>query len=314
MSTRASRDRPRGSTARTVAQAKLNLFLHVVAREANGYHQLETLFCRLELGDDVTVHTGLRGRSLDCVGDTLSPGGLGPVEQNLAWRAAVAFADATGWPNDWAIEITKRVPVDGGLGGGSADAGAVLRCLNALAPEPLGADRLLSLAAGLGADVPFVTLEHPLALAWGRGERILALPPLPACPVTLVSFPFGVATGEAFGWLDAERSTTGAVALSRDVQDLASWTRIAASAHNDFEVVVARRHPEIARVLELLRGEPRLHPDAFAILTGSGSTVALVSAASADHERSRDGRLDGVAPRLIATQTTTAVVGVDVSG
>ena len=127
---------PHGATARTVAQAKLNLFLHVLAREASGYHQLETLFCRLELGDDVTVRTDVRGRSLDCTGDVIPAGGLGPTERNLAWRAAARFAEQAGWPNDWAIEITKRIPVGGGLGGGSADAGAVLRCLNAVAPTP----------------------------------------------------------------------------------------------------------------------------------------------------------------------------------
>jgi 4-diphosphocytidyl-2-C-methyl-D-erythritol kinase len=314
MSSRSSRDRPRGSTARTVAQAKLNLFLHVVAREASGYHQLETLFCRLDLGDDVTVRTGVRGRSLDCAGETLPPGGLGPVEQNLAWRAAVAFADATGWPNDWSIEVTKRIPVGGGLGGGSADAGAVLRCLNALAPEPVDANRLLAMAVRLGADVSFLTLEHPFALAWGRGERMLAIPALPACAVTLVCFPFGVATREAFGWIDAERSTTGPVPISRDVKDLVAWTRVAASVHNDFEAVVARQHPEIARVLDALRRDAFADPDGFAMLTGSGSTVALVSAAQADHERARDGRLDGVAPRIVRAQTATAVVGVEVSG
>jgi 4-diphosphocytidyl-2-C-methyl-D-erythritol kinase len=88
MNATAGRGHPPGTTARTVAQAKVNLFLRVLAREADGYHQLETLFCRLELGDDVTVRVGVGGRSLDCTGDGLPPDGLGPVEQNLAWRAA----------------------------------------------------------------------------------------------------------------------------------------------------------------------------------------------------------------------------------
>src|SRR5262245_16387174 len=143
MTATAGRDRASGTTARTVAQAKVNLFLRVLAREASGYHQLETLFCRLELGDDVVVRVGVDGRSLDCVGEAIPPEGLGPTERNLAWRAAVAYADATGWPNDWAIEIAKRIPVGGGLGGGSADAGAVLRCLNRLAPSPLTDDALI---------------------------------------------------------------------------------------------------------------------------------------------------------------------------
>src|SRR6185503_6143916 len=121
MNATAGRGHPPGTTARTVAQAKVNLFLRVLAREADGYHQLATLFCRLELGDDVTVRVGVGGRSLDCTGDGLPPDGLGPVEQNLAWRAAARYAETTGWPNDWTIGITKLIPVGGGLGGGSAD-------------------------------------------------------------------------------------------------------------------------------------------------------------------------------------------------
>ena len=140
-------------TASVIAQAKVNLLLKVLAREADGYHQLETLFCRLALGDVVTVHAVPHGRSLDCVGPTMPPGGLGKVEDNLAWRAAAAFVDAAGWPDGFAIEITKHIPVGGGLGGGSADAGAVLRALNALAPTPLSPARLLHVSAQLGADV-----------------------------------------------------------------------------------------------------------------------------------------------------------------
>src|SRR5256885_2106484 len=84
----------------------------------------------------------------------------------------------TGWPDTFAIEITKRIPVGGGLGGGSADAGAVLRALDVLAPHPLG-PRLPALAAELGADVPFMTLDAPFALGWSRGERLFVLPTLP---------------------------------------------------------------------------------------------------------------------------------------
>ena len=120
-------------TARTLAQAKINLFLRVLAREASGYHQLETLFQRLDLGDDVRVRIGVRGRAVDTRGAD-----VGPTEGNLAWRAGVAYADAAGWPDGFAIEIDKRIPVGGGLGGGSADAGAVLRCLDRLNPTPLG--------------------------------------------------------------------------------------------------------------------------------------------------------------------------------
>src|SRR5687767_4738103 len=109
-----------GPAGRLVAQAKVNLALRILAREASGFHGLETLFCRLALGDVLTVRAREDGaRSLD------SDVATGPVERNLAWRAAVAYQERTGWPRGFAIEIAKRVPVGGGLGGGSADAGAV---------------------------------------------------------------------------------------------------------------------------------------------------------------------------------------------
>jgi 4-diphosphocytidyl-2-C-methyl-D-erythritol kinase len=303
-----------GTAASTVAQAKVNLFLRVLAREANGYHQLETLFCRLELADSIAVRTAVRGRSLDCTGEAIPAAGLGPVERNLAWRAALAFAEAAGWPNDWAIEVTKRIPVGGGLGGGSADAGAVLRCLNAIAPRPLSPTDLLTLAAALGADVPFLTLDHPLALAWGRGERMIALPLLPQRQVTLACFSFGVATRDAFAWLDAERTAEPVAPGLHRMDALSSWTHVAALAHNDFEGIVALRHPEIARTLALLRTGIDADPAAFAVLSGSGSTVAYISAANADHERARDGRLGGIASRAMTTRTADAVVGVEVAG
>jgi len=305
---------PRGATARTVAQAKLNLFLHVLAREATGYHQLETLFCRLELGDDVTVRTDVRGRTLDCAGAGIPPGGLGPTERNLAWRAAAEFAARARWPNDWAIEITKRIPVGGGLGGGSADAGAVLRCLNALAPQPLSSSRLLEIAASIGSDVPFLSLDSPLALAWGRGERMLELPALPPRAVTLVCFPFGVSTPDAFAWLDAERENGRLPPSTRRLADFASWNDVGRRAHNDFERVVAVRHPEIARALDTLRHDSANDAGAFAFLTGSGSTVALISSSADDHARASDGRLSAVASRLVATRIADAVVGVEVAG
>jgi len=311
MSSAVGARRKTGPVARTVAQAKVNLFLRVLAREASGYHQLETLFCRLDLGDAVVVRTGVRGRSLDCSGDAMPSQGIGPVERNLAWRAAEAYAGATGWPNDWAIEIEKRIPVGGGLGGGSADAGAVLRCLNALAPEPLPEAAMLLLAAPLGSDVPFLVTESALALAWGRGERLLKLPALPVRDVTLVAFPFGVVTRDAYTWLDdAGRGTRpDAVAFSTD--DLSAWSGVARMAHNDFEPVVTAHIPSIATTLGVLRSAITAggDPNAIALLAGSGATVFLLGA---DLPRG-EVRVDGVTSRTVHARTADRVVAVEVS-
>src|SRR5512132_787775 len=141
--------------ARVAAYAKINLALRILAREASGFHDLETLFCRIALADDVVVRVSdATDRALTCTGDALPEEGLGAPEENLAWRAAEAYADYDNWPRGFTIEIEKRIPVGGGLGGGSADAGAVLRALNALNPRPLPSAELLAIAGTLGADVP----------------------------------------------------------------------------------------------------------------------------------------------------------------
>ena len=269
-----------GAAARVVAQAKVNLLLRVLARERSGYHQIETVFLRLTLGDAVTVRVGGASRSLDCAGPAMPAGGLGPVERNLAWRAATAYAETAGWPAAFAIELEKVVPVGAGLGGGSADAGAVLRALDALAPRPLGAEALLALAARLGADVPFLTSEAAMALGWGRGERLLALPPLPPRDVLLVLPGVSVSTADAYGWLASEREgdprpPAGAM-IAADA--LASWAGATGLAANDFEPVVERRHPIVERAVAELRARGAR----IARLSGSGSAIFGVFDASAD--------------------------------
>ena len=269
-----------GTTARVVAQAKINLFLRVLARDASGYHQLETLFCRLELGDLVTVRVTSGPSSLDCAGPMLPAAGLGPVEQNLAWRAAAAFRAAANWPLGVAIEIDKRVPVGGGLGGGSADAGAVLRALNTLAPHPLPAARVQAIAAGLGADVPFVASEHALAFGWGYGEQLEPLSALPPRDCWLFCLHEGVRTADAYRWLDESRAGRPERHRSRaDSLGVRLWTQVAQLASNDFEAVVSPRVPRVGEVLQLLRepaGRAPSGDSTIALLCGSGSTVACL--------------------------------------
>ena len=256
-------------SARVAAYAKINLALRVLAREASGYHQIETLFCRIDLADDVVVRVGEDDvRSLDCAGAD-----LGPVEQNLAWRAAAAYAQVDRWPRGFAIEIEKRIPVGGGLGGGSADAGAVLRALNALNPRPLPSHELLAIAGSIGADVPFLTTSTPLALAWGRGERMLALPALPARDLALVLPPLGVNTADAYGWLAESRSEAGAAANYPVLHPLAAvttWEGAVRHSENDFEPVVFARRPELGEIHTRLASLPGV---ALARMSGSGSTL-----------------------------------------
>jgi 4-diphosphocytidyl-2-C-methyl-D-erythritol kinase len=264
------------------AHAKVNLLLRILAREAGGYHGIETLFQRLDLHDRVYVTVNDNPCVLQCDGPSMPPQGLGPPEQNLAWRAANAFCDAANWQTGWQVSIEKHIPVGGGLGGGSADAAAVLRGLEALCPTPLGPARLLEIAGTLGADVPFLVGNIPLAWGWGRGDRLLPLAPLPAMAVTLVTFAEGVNTGAAYGAFAKAREAGGAAvpAYAYPAEAFASWHQVAALAANDFEQVVPAMHAGVATALPVLRDEAaRLRAGghvAMALMSGSGATCFVL--------------------------------------
>jgi 4-diphosphocytidyl-2-C-methyl-D-erythritol kinase len=305
-----------GRAASVQAQAKVNLFLHVRDREPSGYHQIETLFCRLDLADDVVVRVPAPGkgfaRALESTGDD-----TGPAEENLAYRAAVLYAEQRGWPSGFAIEITKRIPVGGGLGGGSADAGAVLRLLRTLDPEPPPAAALLLWAAQLGADVPFMAIESPLALGSGHGEILTPLAPLPARGVVLYIPTFRISTRDAYGWLDEARTTPGpdAPPVIREVPASAgsrfpdpaaydNWDRVAPLMMNDFQPVVGQRYGDIPLVVSRLRAVPNV---IAALMSGSGSTVFGVMDA---FEPPRGVMLMPADGNMMMTSTAEHVVGV----
>jgi 4-diphosphocytidyl-2-C-methyl-D-erythritol kinase len=293
--------------ARVAAQAKVNLRLKVLAQEVDGFHSIETIFARIDLSDDVVVRIGTSGKSLDSRGAD-----LGPIEKNLAYRAAVAYEAATGWPDNFAIEITKRIPVGGGLGGGSADAGAVLRALDALAPRPLG-PRLVTLAAELGSDVPFMTLESPFALAWSRGERIFALPTLPWHAIVIVTPDHPIATGDSYQWFAQSRKFSGEVqqvgftptAFVIEASAVRDWTRMAEIATNDFDPVVFHRFPDLAHAAAALRQ----HGAIISILAGSGSSVIGVF----DDQKTAEKAVAKSPIKALLTRTSTSVVGVSVA-
>jgi 4-diphosphocytidyl-2-C-methyl-D-erythritol kinase len=278
--------------ARIAAQAKVNLMLRVLAREATGYHQIETVFCRLALADDVVVRIMPGGRTMACRGAD-----LGSAERNLAYRAAVAYSEARAWPAGFAIEIDKRIPVGGGLGGGSADAAAVLRALAALDPTPPATEALIAIAGQLGADVPFLTGTDAFALGWGRGDRLLALPAPPVRPVVLYLPPFGVQTAAAYAWVAEARANRTTPAALLPARALTDWEWLAIHGGNDFEAPVGARHPEILVALSTLRS---LDGVVLARMSGSGSTVFGVLDPSAD--------ADAVAARLRAQLPGTVVV------
>lgn len=253
---------------RVECRAKLNLFLRVLSREEDGYHGIETLFCLVDLADTLEVERIDAG--IELATDATD---LGPPENNLAVRAAGMVLSATGRRHGVRLRLTKRIPVRGGLGGGSTDAAGALLAVNQVAGNAVPRHELLQFASRLGSDVPFFVGGGSLALAWGRGERMFRLPPLPKAPALLLVPPAQVSTAEAYRWVDQARAagtSRGAVAL--DLEALGSWGSIGRMAGNEFESVVWSHHPGLRAGYEaLVNTQPVL-----CRMTGSGSTLFAV--------------------------------------
>lgn len=259
------------------AHAKLNLFLRVLAREADGFHGLETLFCLVDLADELRVERH-EGRDITIA---VEGADVGPAGENLAVRGAAAVLGATRERFGVHLTLTKRIPAGSGLGGGSSDAAAALVAVNRLAGDAVPRHELIQLAARIGSDVPFLLSGAPLALAWSHGERLLRLPPLPAAPALLLTPPVSIATPEAYGWVDQARLSggrRGAVAL--DLDALSTWGDVARMAGNDFESVVFGHHPPVRAAFEALVGTQPL----LCRMSGSGSTIFAVYRSERDRE------------------------------
>lgn len=258
------------------ARAKVNLSLRILARDRSGYHTLETVFCLVDLADDLTVSRTDAGVTLEVDGID-----VGPVSDNLAFRAAEAVLRATGDRFGVRVHLSKQIPPRAGLGGGSSDAASVLMAVNRLAGGAVPHPELLQLGARLGSDVPFFLSEATLALAWGRGDRLLRLPPLPPRPALLAVPREGVATGEAYGWWDQafpEGSQRGPVTLAPDV--FSNWGSAARAGGNDFETVVFGKRPDVRDLFEKVTAT---HP-LLCRMTGSGATIVGVYRSEQDRD------------------------------
>lgn len=251
-------------SVRIPACAKVNLCLQVVGRRADGYHDLRTVFQTLSLHDtlEISLHAG-PGIELTCSDASLPIG-----KDNLVWRAADALRRELRLRRGIRVQLTKRVPVAGGLGGGSSDAAATLIGLLRLSGQRLALSRLSEIAAELGADVP-VFLFGGRALGVGRGDQIFPLPDGARRAVVVVSpRDIGVSTQEAFRWLG--RKLTKPAADSKLWSFCAlCWSPQEAPLENDFEEAVFQRHPRLARIKRTLLQAGA----AGAALAGSGSAV-----------------------------------------
>jgi 4-diphosphocytidyl-2-C-methyl-D-erythritol kinase len=248
---------------RVRAYAKVNLDLRVLGTRADGYHELRTVFQSIALHDTLLCVTRPGPFLLRCRTPSV------PLdESNLVWRAAAALWTAlgrAGAPTDLAISIRKQIPMQAGLGGGSADAAATLLALARIWGVPVATVR--DVAGAIGADVPYF-LAGGTALGLGRGEEIYPLVDLPTHWVVVVQPPYGISTAEAYSWYDEDRAA--GLREPREPQTLpVPWPTRAAQMINDLEPPVVRRHPEIGILKSLLREAGAV----AAAMSGSGSAV-----------------------------------------
>jgi 4-diphosphocytidyl-2-C-methyl-D-erythritol kinase len=244
-----------------VAPAKLNLVLRVGPRREDGLHEIASLFASLELADAVAIEPAPAAPD-----EVIAPGVEGP---NLARAAIDALrAEVGDRLPPLRVAIEKRIPVAAGLGGGSADAAAVLRAANRIADDPLDPDALRRLAATIGADVPS-QVEPRHALVTGAGEHVEPID-LPALPVVLVPAAVGLSTAEVYA--EADRLPSTREELDPDtIRELAELpvAELAERLENDLEAAALSLRPELAETLAAVRDSGAL----VARVTGSGPTV-----------------------------------------
>jgi 4-diphosphocytidyl-2-C-methyl-D-erythritol kinase len=243
-----------------IIPAKINLWLEVVGKREDGYHELSSLMLPIGVFDRLELELAPEeGISLDCGYPEL------PADDtNLAWKAARLFLDTAGMSSGVHIRLGKGIPVGAGLGGGSADAAGALTGLNELAGRPLDAETLHSLARKLGADVAFFLYRRP-ALATGIGEKLQHVKGLPSYPLVLVKPPLHVST----------RSVYQSLSLTRDGSHISigrllgrPWA-LEQVLINDLETVTISQVPVISEIKKWLLG----HGAIGALMSGSGPTV-----------------------------------------
>lgn len=251
------------------AYAKINLTLDVLGKREDGYHEIKSVMQTISVRDDIEIDVGTgKPWKLSCDKEDV------PTDaRNLAWKAARVYCDAMYIdPDGIEIRITKRIPSQAGMGGGSADAAAVLRALNRHYGEPLSILALAELGAQVGSDVPFCTVCGT-AMVEGRGERIRKLPDMPDCCFVICKPDFSASTPELFRKMDetviGKRPDHRAMENALLAGDLG---RIASEIWNVFDPVVTAEHLELNYIKSICNSYGSLGQQ----MTGSGSAVFAV--------------------------------------
>ena len=251
------------------AYAKLNLTLDVLGKREDGYHDLESVMQTISIRDDIEIDVGTgKPWKLLCSED-----GIPTDETNLAWKAAKVYCDTMHKdPEGLEIRITKRIPSGAGMGGGSADAAAVLRALNRHYGDPLSIFALAELGAQVGSDVPFCTLCGT-AMVEGRGERLRKLPDMPDCVFVVCKPDFSVSTPALYQKIDAvaigQRPDNRAMESALVAGDLG---KVAQNLCNVFDPVVTAEHLELNYIKSIFNS----YGAGGFQMTGSGSAVFAI--------------------------------------
>lgn len=245
-----------------LSPAKVNLHLQVTGKRRDGYHNLKMIMVRVSLFDEINLTLKREGISLSCSGAPLPPPGV----DNIAWKAAHDFIEKKKLNTGVHIEIKKRIPIGGGLGGGSSNAAAVLKGLNKLTGNPAGTDELMKIGLKLGADVPFFIFEKP-ALAEGIGEILHPVSNLPKMGFLLINPGEEISTKSVFENINL-RLTKRDKNLNIATFDY-DLSKVVSILHNDLEDVTLKRYPEVGKVKDILASSNALGT----LMSGSGSTV-----------------------------------------
>lgn len=251
------------------AYAKLNLTLDVLGKREDGYHDLQSVMQTISIRDDVEIDVGTgKPWEIRCTDETIPTD-----ERNLAWKAAKVYCDTLHKdPGGIQIRIHKRIPAGAGLGGGSADAAAVLRALNRYYGEPLSIFALAELGAQVGSDVPFCVLCGT-AMVEGRGERIRKLPDIPDCIFVVVKPQFSVSTPVLYEKIDqcdiAKRPDNKAMESALLAGDL---LKVSQNLCNVFDPIVTDEHLEMNYIKSLLYQYGAVGYQ----MTGTGSAIFAV--------------------------------------
>ena len=257
------------TTLYEAAYAKVNLTLDVLGKREDGYHDLKSVMQTVSVRDDIEIDVGTgKAWCLKCDKE-----GIPTDERNLAWKAAKVYCDAMQKdPNGLEIRITKRIPSQAGMGGGSADAAAVLRALNRHYGNPLSIMALAELGAQVGSDVPFCVLCGT-AMAEGRGEKLRKLPDMPDCIFVVVKPEFSVSTPELYQKIDSvtiskrpDHKAMESALLAGDLE------KVAKNVFNVFDPVVTEEHLELNYIKSIFHNYGAISYQ----MTGSGSAVFAV--------------------------------------